>query len=215
MINGQKIRLQLDTASDITIISPKSYEVLGGSAVRPSNHIASNASGDVLKLEGGLECQVCLGNRQIQTKCFLTEHPDLDLLGLDWLDELGVLKRIISTIAEDQMPTPVTNLTERAEKKSALGRNRQKDQVETVIRVEARTKADSGPTDTKKDRIKGRCTKTKANHQTQMKESVIANIALEKDIRSILADSIRNIPVTADEIRQESTKDAVIRKAMN
>ena len=48
-----------------------------------------------------------------------------------------------------------------------------------------------------------------------MKESVIANIALEKDIRSILADSIRNIPVTADEIRQESAKDTVIRKAMN
>ena len=62
---------------------------------------------------------------------------------------------------------------------------------------------------------KGRCTKTKANHQTQMEESVITNIALEKDIRSILADSIRNIPVTADEICQESTKDAVFRKAMN
>ena len=55
----------------------------------------------------------------------------------------------------------------------------------------------------------------KANHQTQMKESVNANIALEKDIRSILADSIRNIPVTADEIRHESAKDSVIRKAMN
>ena len=57
--------------------------------------------------------------------------------------------------------------------------------------------------------------KTKANHKTQMKESVIANIGIEKDIRSILADSIRNIPVTADEIRRESAKDAVIRKAMN
>ena len=43
------------------------------------------------------------------------------------------------------MSTPVTNLTERAEKKSALGRNRQKDQLETVTRIEARTKADSGP----------------------------------------------------------------------
>ena len=145
MINGQKIRLQLDTASDITIISRKTWEKLGSPAVRPSNHIARNASGDVLKLEGEVECQVCLGDRQIQTKCFLTEQPDLDLLGLDWLDELGLLKRIISTIAEDQMSTPVTNLTERAEKKSAPGINRQKDQPETVTRIEARTKADSGP----------------------------------------------------------------------
>ena len=54
-----------------------------------------------------------------------------------------------------------------------------------------------------------------ANHQTPTEETVIANIALEKDIRSILADSIRNIPVTADEIRHESKKDAVIRMAMN
>ena len=105
MINGQKIRLQLDTASDITIISRKTWEILGSPAVRPSNHIARNASGDVLKLEGELECQVCLGDRQIQTKCFLTEQPGLDILGLDWLDELGLLKRIINTIVEDKMPT--------------------------------------------------------------------------------------------------------------
>ena len=48
-----------------------------------------------------------------------------------------------------------------------------------------------------------------------MKESVIAKIAIEKDIRNILADSIRDIPVTANEIRHESMKDAAIRKAMN
>ena len=54
-----------------------------------------------------------------------------------------------------------------------------------------------------------------ANHQTPMEESVTTNIATEKDIRSILAGSIRNIPVTADKIRHESAKDVVIRKAMN
>ena len=39
-------------------------------------------------------------------------------MGLDWLDELGLLKRIIRMIAEDQMHTSVAYLTERAEKKS-------------------------------------------------------------------------------------------------
>ena len=53
-----------------------------------------------------------------------------------------------------------------------------------------------------------------ANHQTPMEETVISNRAIEKDIRSILTDPIRNIPVTADEIRHESVKDSVIRKAM-
>ena len=88
-INGRKVRLQLGNASDITLISRKTWEKLDSPAVRPSNHAARNDSGDVLKL-GELECQVCLGDRQIHTKCFLTEQPGLDLLGLDWLDELGL-----------------------------------------------------------------------------------------------------------------------------
>ena len=85
-INGQKIRMQLDTASDITLISRKTWEKLGSPTVRPSNHVARNASGDVLNLEGELEYQECLVDMQIQTKGFLTEQPGLDLLGLDWLD---------------------------------------------------------------------------------------------------------------------------------
>ena len=153
MKNGRKVRMQLDTASDVTLISRKTCEILGSPAVRPANHITRNASGDVLKLEGELECQVCLGDRQIQTRCFLTEQSGYDLLGLDWLDALGLLKQIFNTIVEDQMPTPVTNLTERAEMKSAPGRNRQKDQPETITGIEARTKADSCPNDTKTDII--------------------------------------------------------------
>ena len=106
--------------------------------MRPSNHIARNASADVLKLEDELECQVCLGDGQIQTKCFLTGQPGLDHLTLDWQDELGLLKRIISTIAEDKLPSAAANLTERAERKSALGRNRQKDPSETITQIEAK-----------------------------------------------------------------------------
>ena len=78
------------------------------------------------------------------------------------------------------MPTSVANLTERAEKKSALGRNRQKDQPETVIRIEAQSKADFEPINTKNDIIKGypfvfqdsldRCKKMKA--QLFLKQNV-------------------------------------------
>ena len=44
----------------------------------------------------------------------------------------------------------------------------------------------------------------KANTQTPMEETVTANKAIEKDIRSILADSMGNIPVTANEIGHDS-----------
>ena len=111
---------------------------MGSPAVHPSNHIARNASGNDLKLESELECQVCLEDKQIHTKCFLTEQQGLDYLGFDWMDELGLLKRFINTIVEEQMPTSVENLSERAEKKSTLGRNRQTDPPETVTRTETK-----------------------------------------------------------------------------
>ena len=98
--------------------------------------------------------------------------------------------------------------------KSEFERNHQKDQPETVNRIEAKITADSCPKYTKEERKKCRCTKMNANHQTKMEESVIANIVIEEDIRSILGDCIWNIPVAADEIRLESAKASVIRKAM-
>ena len=54
----------------------------------------------------------------------------------------------------------------------------------------------------------------KANRRSPMEETVITNISIEKDIRSIVADSILNIPVTGEEIRYESARDSVIKKAM-
>ena len=98
---------------------------------------------------------MCLGERQLHTKCFLAEQPGSDCLGLDWLDELGLLKWVSNTIAEEQMPTSVPNLTEIAEKENTLGRNRQIDLPETVTRIEAKTKAGSGPINTKRSIIKG------------------------------------------------------------
>ena len=87
---------------------------MGNPSTGPSNQVARNAYGDILKIKGELECQVCLGDRQIHTKCFLTEQTGSDLSGLDWLYELGLIKQIIKTTTEDQMPTSVALLTEGA-----------------------------------------------------------------------------------------------------
>ena len=153
---------------------------MGSPAVRPSNHIARNASWIDLKLQIELECQVCLEDRQIHTKCFLTKKHGLDILGLDWMAELGLLKRIINTIADEQMPSSIANLANKAEKKSVVGRNRQKDQPKTLIRIEAQSKAVFEPINTKNDIIKGypfvfqdspdRCKKMKA--QLFLKQNV-------------------------------------------
>ena len=53
-----------------------------------------------------------------------------------------------------------------------------------------------------------------ANYETPMEQTVIANIAIERDTRSIMAEFIRNIPVRANEILLWSAKDSVIKKAL-
>lgn len=64
MINDNKINLQLEAASGITLISRKT---------RRTNHIARNASNDGLKLENKLNCQVCCGDQPVTAKCKLTK----------------------------------------------------------------------------------------------------------------------------------------------
>ena len=61
----------------------------------------------------------------------------------------------------------------------------------------------------------GQCTKMKSNHQTPMETTIIANIAVEKDIRSILSFTIRKMSVSTDEIGHQLAKYSVIWKTMN
>ncbi|XP_062540765.1 uncharacterized protein K02A2.6-like [Armigeres subalbatus] len=58
---GSKIRLQLDTASDITVISRKSWQKIGSPALSPATVKAKTASGNVLLLDGEFECNVTIG----------------------------------------------------------------------------------------------------------------------------------------------------------
>ncbi|KAM3180655.1 hypothetical protein ACTXT7_015867, partial [Hymenolepis weldensis] len=77
--------------------SIKTWITLDYPELKPTNHIARNASGDVFTLEGELDCQVCYG-----------DQPDLHFLDLDCLDELKLLKQIAHSLAEKSSVTQVT-----------------------------------------------------------------------------------------------------------
>ena len=48
---------------------------------------------------------MCLGDRQIHTKCFITEQPDSVLMGLNWLDDAPEsVTRINSKTKADPQP---------------------------------------------------------------------------------------------------------------
>ncbi|XP_062704527.1 uncharacterized protein K02A2.6-like [Aedes albopictus] len=85
-INGVPVPLQLDSASDISIVSETVWKQLGKPAINPSSSQASNASGDPLSLVGEFECEVSIKGETKRGRCFVTSVRDLNLMGIEWID---------------------------------------------------------------------------------------------------------------------------------
>ncbi|CAH8499886.1 unnamed protein product [Dicrocoelium dendriticum] len=90
-INGRQARLQIDTASDITIISETLWKSLGSPVIKPTTHQAKSASGTQLKLLGQIECECCFAGFTAWGTIFITTHSNLNLLGLDWIERFNLL----------------------------------------------------------------------------------------------------------------------------
>lgn len=104
-INGIAVRLQIDTASDITLVSRETYNLLGKPPMKPSKKTAKNVSGGVLKLVGELQCEFSFNGNSCKGVCYLTERPNLDLLGLDMLEKLGLMDIPINSVCNVSCPS--------------------------------------------------------------------------------------------------------------
>ncbi|XP_062711287.1 uncharacterized protein K02A2.6-like [Aedes albopictus] len=89
-INNVTIPLQLDSASDITVISKATWQHLGRPKLTPSSIEASNASGGQLALIGEFNCEVTLNGMVKRGQCFVTSSPDLNVLGIDWIETFNL-----------------------------------------------------------------------------------------------------------------------------
>ncbi|CAH8672200.1 unnamed protein product [Schistosoma rodhaini] len=97
-INGRRARLQLDTASDISLISRKTWSHIGKPSVLPTTQLAHSASGGKLNIVGEIYCPVKKGDVQKNAKVYLTGSPGLDLLGLDLIEMLHLANQPINYI---------------------------------------------------------------------------------------------------------------------
>nr|CAH8866294.1 unnamed protein product [Trichobilharzia regenti] len=125
-INGKRIRLQLDTASDITVISRTTWRKLGCPQILPTEHVAKNVSGDILKLVGEINCQVQFGEHHFNGVCYVTNYHDLDLLGLDWLDKLHIFNVPLNSVCSNVSSSPHNVVPGDVSDQSLLQRRRQK-----------------------------------------------------------------------------------------
>nr|CAX83692.1 Gap-Pol polyprotein [Schistosoma japonicum] len=96
-INGHTVSLQLDTASDITIISRKTWNKIGKPVLHPTEQLAISASGDRLVIIGKIVCSVSFNEITTDGVCYVVNN-NLNLLGLDWITDLKLDAVPLSTV---------------------------------------------------------------------------------------------------------------------
>ncbi|KAA3682236.1 DNA ligase 4 [Paragonimus westermani] len=75
----------------------------------PTTQLARSATGGRLPIIGEVQCTAVLNGLSIKGTCYVTRNPGLNLLGLDWIDELHLFDRPLLQICKrtqaQQKPT--------------------------------------------------------------------------------------------------------------
>ena len=95
-----RTRLQLDTASDITLISPETWRKIDRPTVHRTTQIAHSASGGKLNIVGEIPCIVSKDAVTTNATVYLTKKPALDLMGLDLIETLDLADHSINSICK-------------------------------------------------------------------------------------------------------------------
>lgn len=109
-VNGFKLRLQLDSASDITVISSANWHKLGKPSLKRTEISPSSASGDPVHLWGSFSCCMSLNDKKAAGTCYVSAR--LNLLGNDLMTSLGLwnvpLATVCNMITESPQPNSLT-----------------------------------------------------------------------------------------------------------
>lgn len=85
-VNGRQVAFQLDTASDISLISKQTWREIGHPAPEPTTVKAATASGKPLKLEFQCVAEIII-NGVKRTGLIYVVKQQLNLLGIDLIDK--------------------------------------------------------------------------------------------------------------------------------
>lgn len=110
-LNKVPLRLQLDTGSDISIISHRSWIEIGRPKTKPAACSAKTASGEPLQLVAELECNVTLNGITREGKCFVASpNVSLDIVGIDWMDLFGLWDHPIASFCNQITTQPTQQM---------------------------------------------------------------------------------------------------------
>ena len=89
-LNGHSLRLQIDTASDITLISQRLRKTIGQPPLTPTRHVAQRVSGDCVHITRELPATTKIENKTASRKIYIADSRH-NLLSLDFVESLGLL----------------------------------------------------------------------------------------------------------------------------
>ncbi|BHF83066.1 embryonic brain development [Sparganum proliferum] len=122
LLNGHAVRLQLDTASDITIISERLWQSLGSPTMQQTSQSATSACSGLVQLIWQLQCCVSFRGTSITAICYITKS-DLNLLGLDWIEQLGLADMPLRVVCSQvQIPAMLADQAKGILQRVTMGR---------------------------------------------------------------------------------------------
>lgn len=104
-MSGVPVKMQYDTASDITIVSRDTWLKIGQPKLSPTTCTAVTASQSAMRIPAEFECSVKFQDKLITTICYITTVENCNLLGLDVMDKFRLHELPISSICNQVQQT--------------------------------------------------------------------------------------------------------------
>ena len=89
-LNSHPVHLQIDTATDITLISQRLWKTIGLPPLTSTRHVAWSTSGDCVHIPGELPVIIKIEDKTASGKIYVADLRH-NLLGLDFIESLGLL----------------------------------------------------------------------------------------------------------------------------
>lgn len=99
-LNGFPVKLQLDCASDITIISEQVWEAIGQPPTQETEVVAVSASGDEIGIIGDFQANITVHGTTQQGRVYVSSNPDLNVFGIETIDQFDLWSVPFNTLIQ-------------------------------------------------------------------------------------------------------------------